>query len=55
MHAQKWKLEYHYVKEVFSKTKASGMPPHCTYNYTTELMASVLPLHNPIYPLSTTE
>lgn len=42
--------EYQEYKEVFSKTKASGMPPHCPYDCAIGLLAGAVPESNRIYP-----
>lgn len=46
---------YHEFTEVFSKTKAGGIPPHRPYDCTIDLLPGTTPPRNHIYPLSLTE
>lgn len=47
--------EYKAYAEVFSKEKATGLPPHCDYNCTIDLLPSTTKPRGRIYPLSRTE
>lgn len=47
--------EYTDLREVFSKAKDSGLPPHCTYDCANDLLPGTSPPHNRIYLLSCTE
>ena len=47
--------EYHKFADVFSKTKAEVLPPHCLYNLKINLEEGAQPLVGPIYSLSTSE
>lgn len=44
--------DYHEFRDVFSKVKASELPPHRSYTYTIDLLAGATPPHNYIYPLA---
>jgi len=44
--------EYHKFADVFSKTKAEFLPPHCPYNLKINLKEGPQPLVGPIYSLS---
>ncbi|XP_060756573.1 uncharacterized protein LOC132867607, partial [Neoarius graeffei] len=46
---------YHDLKEVFSKSKASGLPPYRTDACAIDLLLGTTPPHNCIYPLSITK
>lgn len=46
---------YHEFTEDFSKTDASGIPPHRSYNCAIDLLPGSTPPCNCIYPLSLTE
>lgn len=47
--------EYQEFNEMFSKTKASGLPPHIAYDCALELLAGATAPHDWIYPLSAKE
>lgn len=47
--------EYTKLLEVFSKTKASGLPPHCPYDCAIDLFPGTTPPRGWIYPQSRTE
>ena len=47
--------EYHDFFDIFSRTNAKTLPPHCPYDHTIEIENEGSPLHGPIYPLSNTE
>jgi len=47
--------EYHEFADIFSKTKAETLPPHCPYNLKINLKKSAQPPVGPIYSLSTSE
>ena len=44
--------EYHEFADVFSKTKAETLPPHCPYDLKINLEESAQPLVGPIYSFS---
>lgn len=46
---------YHDLSEVFSKGKASGLPPHWPYECTIDLLPGTSSLLNCIHPLSVTK
>lgn len=46
---------YQTYREVFSKDRASGLPPHRPYNYTIDLLPGTIPAQCRIYPLTTSE
>ena len=47
--------EYHEFADIFSKTKAEVLPPHCPYDLKINLEEGVQPLVGPIYSLSASE
>ena len=47
--------EYHEFADIFSKTKAEVLPPHCPYNLKINLEEGAQPLVGPIYSLSASE
>ena len=47
--------EYHKFADVFSKTKAEVLPPHCPYDLKINLEKGAQPLVGPIYSLSASE
>jgi len=47
--------EYHKFADVFSKTKAETLPPHCLYDLKINLEEGAQPLVGPIYSLLTSE
>jgi len=47
--------EYHEFANVFSKTKAEVLTPHCSYNLQINLKEGAQPLVGPIYSLSTSK
>lgn len=47
--------EYKTFTDVFSKNKASGLPPHRPYDCTIDLLPGTTPARGRIYPLSSTE
>ena len=47
--------EYHEFADIFSKTKAEILPPHCPYNLKINLEEDAQPLVGPIYSLSASE
>lgn len=47
--------EYQEYSELFSKAKASDLPPHCPYDCAIDFLAGGPPPHNWVYPLSTKE
>ena len=47
--------EYHNYADVFSKVKASELPPHCKYNLKIDLEEGTLPPLGTIYSLSPVE
>ena len=47
--------EYHKFADVFSKTKAEVLPPHCPYDLKINLEEGAQPLVSPIYSLSASE
>jgi len=47
--------EYHKFADVFSKTKAETLSPHCSYNLKINLEEGTQPLVGPIYSLSASE
>jgi len=47
--------EYHEFADVFSKTKAEVLLPHCPYDLKINLEKGVQPLVGPIYLLSASE
>jgi len=47
--------KYHEFADVFSKTKAKVLPPHCPYNLKINLEEGAQPLVGPIYSLSASE
>ena len=47
--------EYHKFADVFSKTKAETLPPHCPYNLKINLEEGAQPLVGPIYSLLASE
>jgi len=47
--------EYHEFADVFSKTKAETLPPHCSYDLKINLEESAQPLVGPIYSLLISE
>jgi len=47
--------EYHEFADVFSKTKAEVLPPHCPYDLKINLEEGAQPLVGPIYSLSASE
>lgn len=47
--------EYQDLTEVFSKTKASGLPPHCNYDCAILLLPGTTPSRSQIYPLLVAE
>ena len=47
--------EYHEFADIFSKTKAEILPPHCSYDLKINLEESAQPLVGPIYSLSASE
>lgn len=47
--------EYHDFMELFSKTKAAGLPPHRDYDCTINLLPGTSPPRGRIYPLSAKE
>jgi len=47
--------KYHKFADVFSKTKAETLPPHCSYNLKINLEESAQPLISPIYSLLASE
>ena len=47
--------EYHEFADIFSKTKAEVLPPHCPYNLKINLEEGAQPLVGPIYSLSAFE
>ena len=47
--------KYHKFADVFSKTKAETLPPHCSYDLKINLEESAQPLVGPIYSLSASE
>jgi len=47
--------EYHKFADVFSKTKAEVLPPHCPYDLKINLEESAQPPVGPIYSLSASE
>ena len=47
--------EYHEFADIFSKTKAEILPPHCPYDLKINLEEGAQPLVGPIYSLSVSE
>jgi len=47
--------EYHKFADVFSKTKAETLPPHCPYDLKINLKEGAQSLVGPIYSLSVSE
>ena len=47
--------EYHEFADIFSKTKAEALSPHCSYDLKINLEEGVQPPVGPIYSLSTSE
>ena len=47
--------KYHEFANVFSKTKAEVLPPHCPYDLKINLEEGTQPLVGPIYSLSASE
>jgi len=47
--------KYHEFADVFSKTKAEVLPPHCPYDLKINLEEGAQPLVGPIYSLSASE
>jgi len=47
--------KYHKFANVFSKTKAETLPPHCSYDLKINLKEDAQPLVGPIYSLSASE
>jgi len=47
--------EYHKFADVFSKTKAETLPPHCSYDLKINLEEGAQPLVGPIYSLLASE
>jgi len=47
--------EYHEFADVFSKTKAETLPPHCSYNLKINLEEGAQPLVGSIYSLLASE
>jgi len=47
--------EYQEFADVFSKTKAETLPPHCPYDLKINLEEGAQPLVGPIYSLSASE
>jgi len=47
--------EYHEFADIFSKTKAEVLPPHCPYDLKINLEEGAQPLVGPIYSLSASE
>jgi len=47
--------EYHEFANIFSKTKAETLPPHCPYDLKINLEEGAQPLVGPIYSLSASE
>ena len=47
--------EYHEFADVFSKTKAEVLPPHCPYDFKINLEEGAQPPVGPIYSLSASE
>ncbi|KAK3548058.1 hypothetical protein QTP70_004282 [Hemibagrus guttatus] len=43
---------YHDLQEVFSKTKATQLPPHCPWDCTINLLPNAMPPKSKVYPLS---
>ena len=48
-------FEYHEFADVFSKTRAEILPPHCPYDLKVNLEEGAQPLVGPIYSLSASE
>ncbi|KAK3540361.1 hypothetical protein QTP70_029552 [Hemibagrus guttatus] len=46
---------YHDLQEVFSKTKATQLPPHCPWDCTIDLLPNAMPPKSKVYPLSRPE
>lgn len=46
---------YSAYREVFSKGKASGLPPHWPYNCAIDLLSSTIPPCSPVCPLAISE
>jgi len=47
--------EYYEFADIFSKTKAETLPPHCPYDLKINLEKGTQPLVGPIYSLSASE
>ena len=47
--------KYHEFADVFSKTKAKTLPPHCSYDLKINLEEGTQPLVSPIYSLLASE
>ena len=47
--------KYHKFADIFSKTKAEALPPHCSYDLKINLEESAQPPVSPIYSLSVSE
>jgi len=47
--------EYHEFADIFSKTKAETLPPHCPYDLKINLEKGTQPPVGPIYSLSASE
>ena len=47
--------EYHKFADIFSKTKAETLPPHCSYDLKINLEEGAQPPVGPIYSLSASE